>query len=740
MQTEGKYNVGRKDVEYLDKYVKPFGTLSNNRQDSYFNSDEMKSFAESIFVDGEIDFKKMMIFQMAMSNPLWAAMLLGKKKPADVLKAQQQNLEESKIGFRGLEHRDNEYLNDVAVVSDVKPNLKLTDRKERKSIEKTGDFSASKDSIIILAKNADGVEEDFSKDSQFSDIAKDGKIDFKEAKKQYKKLEEQTQNNLTSEGINNLIKDAPQKLDISNYEKYGIEVAYIPSNDSEAKTEAVPTRKGREQIEILKKNGILDEEGKVTLDEDKKALLKEQLNQNNIKDALKDLPEGKNVYVKTKDGEDGDTYNLAKIDRDGKITGVDAETKQVEHTEVAVADKKLKVGGVDDETLKKITTVKKDGSIELNLSKLDKTQYQNLMKEGIDYNQAAPLTIIDNAGEQISVRLTGDANTVNLKGKANAAISTENKELQINAEDGAAISDIKGADLEHLVIKGGKLDAGLGNLNKLQAVKIEKTNILKDIDVHNKDKANVAFHMSDVKTDKNITVTADDGNVDYKAADSTTGNITATGKNIATTLSRVKAKNVTTTAKEDVSAKFYKGTSIENAKIDAKNSKVTLNGASVKSTDLTGIKEKTEVYMSKNSKTDELSLNSDNPENIEFVGEDETVVNNIKEQIPNANVKKLGKEEGDVSTVDLLKKYFDFNSNDMARYKLDIEDSRYNAQPYGWGATPNAKGGGSNWFTRFLDGAALASRMYNYSYGNPYAGFGQTQPYNPWMVQGGYFG
>lgn len=737
MQTEGKYNLGYNDI-------KRFGDLSSNKAAS--SSFDMSSMMESIFSGDKIDFKKLIMFQMMSSNPMMAAMFMGKMNAKDFINGKKS--EESQIGFRGLEHKDNDYLNDVAIVSDVKPNhVKQLDRSERKSIEK-GDFTVSKYAVAILDKDGKNITEDFS------DIIKeDGGIDLKTAKEKYNKLEKDTENNLTTEGLNSLLKETSVKLDSSNYEKYGIDVT-TSSDEESGPLKTVLTKKGEEQIKVLQKQGILTEDNTFIKDTSKESDLKEQINQNNLKETLKDVVDCKNVFVKTNDSDGTDTYSAAKVDRDGKITGIKKNDKtnndkQIEHTEAVAADKKIKLGTLDDENIKKITTVKKDGSVEINLSKLTPDQYKELQSQGIDYNNAAPLTIIDNAGKTISVRLAGDANIVNLKGKANADINVvgdpeddkKGLELQINADNDAKISGIKGEKLEHLVVKGGTIDANLSSLENIQAVKIEKAKLTQDLNVINKHNDNVAFNMSDVTTDKKITVNTA-GDADVKIANSKIGNLDVLGENAATTLSHTNVEGkLSLAAGKEASLRAYKGSKAGTVTAEAENLNATYNGMTAGDTDFGAVSGKTEMFVSKDSKVEDLNINSD----AELVGEDEKTAKSLKDKTDVEKVKKLGTEEDDLSTVDLFKKYFDFNDNDMARYKLDLAQSNYNAQPYGWGATPNANGtGGSNWLTRFFNGWAMGGQIYNQMNGNPYAGFGQQyrpqQPYNPLQIQGGYFG
>lgn len=737
MRTEGKYNIGYDEV-------KRFGDLSNNKSSSY--SPDMSSMLEGIFSDGKMDFGKLMMFQLANSNPLFAAAFMKKMQPKDG--GNEKKSEDTKIGFRGIEHKDNEYINDLGIVSDVKPNhVKPLDRSERKSIEKTGDFSASKDTIAIYDKKGNNITENNS-----DLIKEDGSIDLKKAEEKHKTLEETTKNNLTTEGINKLLDaKSPVKLDSSNYAEYGIDVTPSSSEDTPGPVVDELTEKGKKQIEILQKQGILSADT-FNINDEAKTKLKEQLNQNNERDNLKDISERKNVYVKTKDDAAGDTYSAADVNSDGKITGIkkDKEGKSIDktiaHKEGVIADKKIKLGSLDDENIKKITNVKKDGSIEIDLSKLTPDQYKTLQTEGIDYNNAAPLTITDDTGNSIPIRLSGDANIVNLKGKANATITVagdkdddkKGRELQINLDNGAGISDIQGAKLEHLVVKGeGTINTDLSNLTNLQAVKIEKATLANGLKVVNE--KDVSLAMSDVKTDKDIKVEAK-GNTDVKIANSQTGNVLVGGENVVTTLSHTNSKDVEIDAQKEASLRAYKGSKAGTVTGKAENMSVTYNGMTAENTDLTKVTDKTQMFVSKDSKVGDLNINQD----AELVGEDEKTAKSLADKADNIEkVKKLGTEEGDLSTSDLFKKYFDFNDDDMARYKLDVAQSRYNAQPYGWGATPNANGrGGSNLFTNFFNGWALGQQTYNQMYGNPYAGFGQQyrqQPYNPWMAQGGYF-
>ncbi len=720
MRADSKYYLGFNDI-------KRFG-LTTPQNSS--NSSDLESFAESIFSNGEFDFKKMLMLQMAMSNPFMAAIFMNKMNPQDAIKKEFSPDKEARIGFRGLEKKDNEYLNNLATVSDVKRNnTKFLDKDEQKFAEKTGDFSASKDSIAIIDKDGQNVTDDFK------DIIKDGKIDTKEAENKYKELEKLNKNNLSTESIKKLIadKDKVKDLNIDNYENYGIDVTYSSDEvNTSPKTEL--TSKGQKQLDLLKSQGVIDANGKI-LDI---SGLDKQLKENTQKETLKDASEGKNIYVKTENGTEIDTYSKANVDKNGKIAGTekDAETQKLKHTEAAVADKKIKIGSLDDEEIKKITTVNKDGSVEINLSKLDSTQYNKIKENGIDYNNNAPLTITDNKGEKITIRLAGDANTVNLKGKANTNIETDNKELQVNSDEYSSVSDIKGDKLEHLVIKGGKLDTDLKNLNALQAIKIEKANVSQDLDISNNKNKNIALNIADSNT-KIISV-GTTGDADVRIADSKTGDINAGGNNIVTTLSHVTAQTVSINAEKEASFRGYKGSVADNIQAVSENINVNFNGMNVKEqANFSSVTGKTEMFVSKDSKAGNLNLK----DNSEIVAENESTKKDLAENVSNAkNIRKLGSDDGDASTEELLTKFFDFNEVDLARYEGDISRNRYNAQPYGWGATPTALGGGSNAFTNFFNGWAFGGQLYNQIYGNPYGQQYYNQPYNPWMVQGGYFG
>ena len=699
------FNLGFRDFSCFN--------LNQNSVNSAYGK-EMNSMVQSIFDGGEMDFGKIMavqlmatnpmaafmlkdkiadggdlgfkdlmmvqmVSQMANSNPFMAAMLMNRMKP----ESSDGDSKDSQVGFRGLKKDDNKYLSDDGSIADVKNQRKLTDNKERNFIKKTGDFSAPKESVAIIAKNAEGVDEDISKKTEYSHIVQDGKIDRKAAADEHRKLEKETKYNLTTEGIQKLNDKTPVKLDFLNYGEFGLDAEFKPLTErSRGAGEYHLTEKGREQLEILQKRGIVDSEGNVNKDklDENQDFLKEQVAQNNLRDTMKSVSNGKNVYVKTDDAPDGqDTYSLAEVDRNGKIKGIEknknqepVETKKLEHTDAAIAQKKIDMGGLDDRTMKKITKVNKDGSVEFDLTKLTPAQLDILKKDGIDYDKAAPLTIKDNSGEEIKINITGDANKVKLQGKTNAVISTENKSLQIEADEFAKISGIEEGDakLEHLVIKGGNIVTKLDNLKNLQAVKLEKAKLQNDINItnENKDKNNTILTMSRVEGAHDVNVFSG-GNVDIQAERTKLNKLVIGGENVASSLLNSKVKNVNMNATKDASIKGYRGSEADEVFVNAQNLKATYNGMTIKNeTNLSGVDDKIDMFVSEDSKTGQMSLGA---KEVELVGEDEKTAKKLKEETGKES-KKLGDEKGDVSTETLFKKYFDFTNSDWIRYEQDL--------------------------------------------------------------------
>jgi hypothetical protein len=167
-----------------------------------------------------------------------------------------------------------------------------------------------------------------------------------------------------------------------------------------------------------------------------------------------------------------------------------------------------------------------------------------------------------------------------------------------------------------------------------------------------------------------------------------------------------------------------------------------LNQSTVAKTNAEG-SEKTSLFVGKDADAGAVSL-SDNKEGNEIVAEDEDAADKLEDQNPDIKEKSAMKrlDKGDISQEALFKKYFGYSNKEYKQYQEELQNSQYNAQSYGWGATPggmNPAGGGSvmmNFLNGWQFGNQVTAGMYNNLYGNPY-GY-NSMMYNPYMMQGGY--
>lgn len=667
-------------------------------------------------------------------------MLGGQNAPADTGAAEQKPEVKKTPQFHGIEK--GHYIDNNAHVKDVAANpAKELSSDAQEAQKSSGLLSTTKNNVKIYSRDGKDDYTDILKNEGV--LGEKGEIDRTKAGEAAQKQKEkiQDENNLTTTGYDSILSAKKGENVLKDKEtraKYGLDEGRIDDLSN----------KGDRQFADLRRQGIVDKDGNIQeLNKAQKDYLEDKKFQNKKYEALSNAShasgdekdERTRTYVKTEDGDGKTSYDAyRKVNRDdsGNIEGFSkTDTKErtlkgAEHIEAAAAKKQLTLGGLDDATSKEITTVGKDGSVTLDLSKLSTDKYEALAKNGgINYSGSGALTIKGPDGQPIKVHLKDDANRLKLEGKGTYDVSTEGKQLQINADKDTTVKGLQGDNLDHVVVKGGTIDSAKIGGDNLQAVKIEDAKLTQGAKISSK--KDVAVNLSNVDSNRQRVTVSSEKNADVKVQHSKVGALDVKAANAAATISNTGVHDLNVNATENASVKGYKGSIINNAKVDAKNANVNYNDATVEHSDLTGVKNETGVFVGKNSKVEDLKLKEGaSDKDTEIIAENEKVAQGLA--VKGVTVQNLA--DGNMSQSQLYQKYFDLSASDCARHQYALQRSTYNPQPYsGWGVTPGGQQEPSVWsnFCRgFLNGytgqgqywgqlATSVSGGYNYGY-NPY--------------------
>ncbi|MDD3419580.1 MAG: hypothetical protein PHE78_03145 [Candidatus Gastranaerophilales bacterium] len=430
-----------------------------------------------------------------------------------------------------------------------------------------------------------------------------------------------------------------------------------------------------------------------------------------------------------------------KTEKTSESSSSEGANSEVKADSVSELEKQLETAGVKNA---KIKLNKSTGAVEVDLSKMTEAQMLTLQDNGgLNYSGSSALSVKTKEGQNLTVNITGDANQVNLEGSGTANINTasDNKALQVKASKEAKIGTITGENLEHLVVKGGNMQSDLSGLTNLQALKLDGTKLEKGLNV--KGDKDLAVNLNGVDANgKDLNIAAGEDASVKIARGKNVGNTTVAGRNTDLTAANTDMASVTTKAEKNNLTKLYNSDVEGDLDVSGQESTVTLNQSTVAQTNAEG-SEKTSLFVGKDADAGAVSL-SDNKEGNEIVAEDEDAADKLEDQNPDIKEKSAMKrlDKGDISQEALFKKYFGYSNKEYKQYQEELQNSQYNAQAYGWGATPggmNPAGGGSvmmNFLNGWQFGNQVTAGMYNNLYGNPY-GY-NSMMYNPYMMQGGY--
>lgn len=734
-------------------------TLANTQKKSAAESYQEKMFSNIFDSDGEMDMNKMMgayfkmnMMQSMMSNPMMAAYMtkmMGMDSSPTTDKVDFSNTRTNVMD------QNQDYVNEDGLVSDIESPAQSLKKDERKKAENALFANAPKESIALFEKNADGSHDTNNnlatqlKEQGYDDIISDNKVDSDKIKEEYKKTKEETKGKINHEGTNSLLDGEleGQKLD-DVAEQLGLDTAGDPG--STAGDTYVSGGLGKKQQDELEGLGIIKNG---TIQEIKKGSEAEKyltnLQSSHEKKELLEKVKDADVYVQTgeTDATKGDaTYTKAEVNGKGDIEKLDKKAIVKADGQDEIAGPQLKLDGIDDEKmLKKITTVGKDGSVELDLTKLDGEEYAQLNEKGITYSGSSALKIKGReVGEAVQVNVTGDAKNVELEGGV-FNIKTENDALKIKADANSTIKDVKGADLKHLVIDGGNVDAEMDKLGNLEALKIQNSKI-KELKLCTD--GDLAVNLDNITSDTDMAISAgQDAQIQIK--NSKIKNLAVTGENgdARVDLQGTTAKDVNITADENHTAIFGGDakTKAEAIKLDGQNAIVSANGMEAKSIDASAVTDGAGVFLAKGTKIkDGIEFNADTKDKNEIVVEDKND-KNLQKLSSNDNADARGMSQDDVF------KYLGWSESKFKQIQAN-EKAKY-ANPYGTAYGAQAPQENEGWLKRGLKGFAMGTQMYNqnqmnsYGYQNQMNGYGyqnqmmgyQQQPYNPWM-QNGQFG
>lgn len=652
-----------------------------------------------------------------------------------------------------VEEVNKDYLNEDGDVQDVKmkeSTVKFDERGERKNAKNNGLLDASSDTISVITtgdysglnaeNNGSGTGNNATQYLKDNDIIKDNKVDLKAAKEKRKEIEKDPKYvGLDASKMTANDDDMAAGKDL-DYKKFGLDV----------KEDGSLTKTGKKQLEKLKQQGLVDDQNTLTADakegfaKQKKANLEVKLlNEVSTADDKHVGDRKAKVYVQTGDKNDANNSQLVDVDNEGNVKGlnkdanVDASTAKIKTNLDKKAEKQLTAGSEDaDKILQKHTKVDENGNVTIDMEKMTGNEIAEINKKGLSFNGAGNITIKGKEDQKLNLNLGENATNVDLQGGNFNINKKEGTALQIKADAKSEISKLEGANLEHLVVDGGKINTDI-QLDKLEALKIKNSELKKDIKIEN-GKEDLVANLENVTAEGDVAIqSAHDAQVKIKDS-KIAKKVSVTGdKDARLDMQGTKAGDVDITADNNTIFGGDKKTKINNLKVNSEKATITADGMEANEINASEVKGDTGVFLGAGTKIKDLKLNKATKDKNEIVLEDKD--NEDLKKIANGSgskdkAKVRGMEKEDVLT------YLGWSEEKYKSVQKQQENAY--ANPYGnpYGAPQPRVSKLELAAQGFLTGVNQYNQMNpNMGYGmNPGMGMGyQQQPRQyGWMQQG----